>query len=164
MPVNIITLTIEDAGGDLSPVSVYVAQDGLYTVEQLGEVFAHVLWDAVRPLVNGVLVGVSVSVGIDFSAWDNNTPSAISDVEEKATFVLRPCAGGRPVRVTLPTVKESIFTGSGAGKFVDVTNSDYVYFDYIMTNDETDDGINATDSHGLVLCQVLYGEQSFGKG
>lgn len=164
MPVNIITLTIEDAGGDQSPVSVYVAQDDLYTVADLGEVFAHVLWDAVRPLINGVLVGVSVSVGIDFSAWDNNTPSAISDVEEKVTFALRPCVGGRPVRVSLPTVKETIFTGSGAGKTVDVTNADYAYFDYIMTNGEVDDGINATDSHGLVLCQVLSGVQTFGKG
>lgn len=164
MPVNLLTLSIQDSDGDISPISVYFTQASGDDVASLSEDYAHVFWDTIRPLINGVLIGVSVSIVVDFSGWTNNTPTAISDVEEKAQFSIRVCDGSRPVRLSLPTVKESIFYNSGAGKLVDETNSDYVLFTYVMTNDVVDDGISATDSHGSVLCQVLFGEQFFGKG
>lgn len=164
MPLAIISLSLQDSDGDTSPVSVYVNADVGDTITSLTDDYAEVLWDVVRPLVNGVLVDVNVSFQPDFSGWTNNTPATISDVEEKALFILRVCGGFRPVRFTLPTVKESIFTNSGAGKEVDVTNTDYIAFAAVLENGVVDDGIGMTDSHGVDICQVLSGEQFFGKG
>jgi hypothetical protein len=164
MPTNLITLSIEDAGGDTSPVSVYVEQDGLSTETDLSENYAHVFWDAIRPLINGVLVDVKVSIAVDFSGWTNNTPSAISDIEEKIVYKFSTYGGNRPVQVTLPTALESILENGGRGKFVDFTDSDVNHFWYVMTNHLVDGGIDATDSHGSVLKKLLFGEQSFGKG
>lgn len=164
MSLALLTLSIEDAGGDKSPVSVYVSVGEGDDTDSLSENYAHVFWDVVRPLIDGVLVAVNVSIPVDFSAWDNNTPSAISDVEEKAVFTVQICGQNRPVRLSLPTVKESIFEGSGAGKLVDETNADYVLFAYVLENNVVDGGIHMTDSHGIDVCGVLFGEQSFGKG
>lgn len=164
MPIALLTLSIQDSDGDMSPVSAYVNAGEGDTIDSLSEDYAQVLWDVVRPLVNGVLVAVNVSFKADFSAWTNNTPATISDVEEKVVFSLRVCGGSRPVRFALPTAKESIFENSGAGKLVDVTNSDYVAFAHVLENGVVDDGIGMTDSHGSDICGVLFGEQFFGKG
>lgn len=164
MPLALISLSLQDSDGDTSPVSAYVNAGEGDTIDSLSEDYARVLWDAVRPLVNGVLVGVNVSFTTDFSAWTNNTPATISDVEEKAVFSLKVCGGSRPVRLSLPTAKESIFTNSGAGKLVDITNSDYVAFAHVLESGVVDDGIGMTDSHGNDICGVLFGEQFFGRG
>lgn len=164
MPLALLTLSLQDSDGDKSPVSAYVNAGDGDTLESLGEDYAHVLWDVVRPLVNGVIFAVNVSFVVDFSGWTNNSPVTISDVEEKAIFSLRVCGGQRPVRFSLPTVKESIFENSGAGKFADFTNSDVVAFAHVLANGVVDDGIGMTDSHGSDICGVLFGEQSFGKG
>lgn len=164
MPLAYISLSLQDSDGDTSPVSAYVNAGDGDTIESLSEDYAQVLWDVVRPLVNGVLVGVNVSFAADFSGWTNNSPATISDVEEKAVFTLRVCGGLRPVKFTLPTVKESIFENSGAGKIVDTTNADYVDFAYALENGVVDGGIGMTDSHGADICGVIVGEQFFGKG
>lgn len=164
MPMALLTLSLQDSDGDVSPVSAYVNAGTGDTMDSLAEDYAHVLWDVVSPLVNGVLLSVSVSFSVDFSGWANNTGVAISDVEEKAVFHLRVCGSQRPVRFSLPTVKESIFENGGAGKLVDVTNSDYVAFAHVLENGVVDDGIGMTDSHGSDICGVYFGEQLFGKG
>lgn len=164
MPMVLLTLTIQDADGDKSSVSVYVDVGIGDTAESIAEDYAHLLWDTIRPLVNGVLVGAQAALKVDFSAWANNTPAVISDVQEKAVFTLRVCGSWRPVRLTLPTVKESIFTGAGAGRLVDPLNSDYSIFAYVLANGVVDGGIGATDSHGADICEVVLGEQYFGRG
>lgn len=164
MPLAQITLTLQDSGGDNSPVSAYVNAGDGDDIAALSEDYAQVFWDAIRPLVNGVLVAVNVSFKPDFSGWTNNTPATISDIEEKALFTCIVCGGPRPVKLTLPTIKETLFVNSGAGKEVDVTNSDYVAFAHVLESAVVDGGINMTDSHGSDICGVLAGEQFFGKG
>jgi len=164
MPVMILTLTIEDANGDTSSVVVHATQDDLATVADLRTDYITVLWESIQPLVNGVLVKAAVTLDMDIDELINNTTTAISDVEEKVRFQIRVCDGSRPIRLTLPTVKETLFTNSGAGHLVDVTNTDYTYFAFVMTSGIEDGGIDATDSHGADLCQILSGEQFFGRG
>lgn len=164
MAVMLISLTIEDADGDKSSVTVYAEQDALNTIGGLGTDYVSVLWDVIRPLISGVLVKASVTVDVDISAFTNNAPSAISDVEEKATFHIRVCGTQRPLILSLPTVKESIFENSGTGKYVDFTNGDVGAFAYVMYSDLVDGGIDATDRHGNDLCEVLFGQQTFRRG
>jgi len=164
MPLALLTLGIEDSDGDNGWVWVHIEAGTGDTVASLSADYLEVFWDAVRPFVNGVLVSASVSFEADISAWSNNTLAAISDVEEKAIIHLRVCGGSRPVRFTLPTVKESVFENSGAGKLVDATTSDFAVLEYVLANGVVDDGIGATDSHGNDICGILFGEQSFGKG
>jgi len=164
MAKALITLVLADSDADTSTVSVFVSADTGDTISSLTSDYAQVFWDAVRPLVNGVLVRVNVTIEPDITAWTNNSPATISDVEEKAVFTLRVCTGGRPVKMSLPTIKESVFYGLGSGRLVDVTNSDYATLKYILENGVVDGGIGMTDSHGGDICEVLYGEQFFGKG
>lgn len=164
MPMALLTLSLQDADGDISPASINIDAGEGDTIDSLSEDYAQVFWDVIRPLVNGVLVAVNVSFKADFSGWTNNTPSATSDVEEKAIFHLRVCGGFRPVQLTLPTAKESIFYNSGAAKLVDETNADVQALYHVLENGVVDDGISATDSHGADICGVLFGEQFFGKG
>ena len=161
MPTNLLTLSIQDADGQISPVSVYVSQDGLTTEADLIADYLEPLWDAVRPLVTGVLVDAFVTVQADISGFTNNTPTALSDIQEKALFTFRSAGGNRPVTLSLPTIKESIFTLSGAGFAVDDTNSDVAVFTVLMTEDLGSAGINATDSHGVDLVQYMKGIQYF---
>jgi len=164
MAQAIISLVLSDSDADTATVSVFVSVGTGDTVESLSDDYAHVWWDVVRPLVNGVLSGVIISLQPDFSSWDNNTFAVISDVEEKARFSLAVCGQNRPVRLTLPTAIESIFETSGAGKFVDVTNVNYAAFVAVVENGIVDGGIGMTDSHGTDICGIYFGEQFFGKG
>lgn len=163
MAVCTITLSIQDADGDVSSALIHFVPDEGDTITSLSEDYAYRFWDAVRPLVNGVLVGVSVAISVDFSDWMNNSAAPISDVEEKVTFTLRVCGGSRSARLTLPTAKESIFANGGASSLVDTTNVDFIYFDHMLSSGVVDGGINATDRHGTDICQVLDGVQKFGK-
>ena len=164
MALAVITLSIQDSDGDTAPFSIYFNPGDGDDVVSLSEDYAEVLWNVVRPLINGVLVGVEITLKPDFSGWTNNTPATISDIEEKALFHIRVCGGFRPLRLTLPTVKETIFDNAGAGKLVDTTNSDYIEFAHTLENGVVDDGVAMTDSHGVDVCEVFYGEQYFGKG
>lgn len=164
MPPMLITLSIQDAGADIAPVSVYVTEDLLATVGELSSDYIEPLWDAIRPLVNGVLVGAKISVEADLSGFTNNSPTAISDVEEKGLFTFFTAPPRHASQLTLPTVLESIFRGSGALKEIDRTNSDVATFLVLMTEDLGSGGINATDSHGQSLSVVGNAIQKFGKG
>lgn len=165
---KLLTLTLEDAGGDRSPVSVYVGDGNTGAVEtetSFLEDYLTPFWDAIRPIVTGVLVSAKVSVEYPLSAFTNNSPIAASDIEEKALFIFRPCGlNTRLVRFSLPTINEAIFTNSGAGKDVDFTNEDVIFFSLMMTQSIGEFGINAVDSHSSDLCELLFGEQAFGKG
>jgi len=164
MAKAIISLTIADSDADTSTVSVFVSVGIGDTVESLDTDYAHILWDFIRPLIDGILTGVKITLEPDISGWANNTPMTFSDVEEKAVFTLRTCGNNRPVKLTLPTIKESVFFGLGSGRLVDDTNGDYQDFKYALENDVVDGGVGMTDSHGVDICEVLFGEQSFGKG
>ncbi len=159
---TVISLTVADANDTKSVITVYTSDDVGATVADLLADYVTVLWDAIRPLISGVLVDASVAVKMDISGLANNTPSVLSDVEEKAIFTMRPCGGLRASKLSLPTIKESVFVNSGAGEEVDLTNADVIAFFAVMESGVVDGGINATDSHGTDICKVIYGEQSFG--
>jgi hypothetical protein len=164
MPLAFITLVLQDSDADTGNVSAFVSVETSDTVESLDTDYAHIFWDAIRPLVNGVLVGVSITLKPDFSGWTNNSPVVISDVEEKAVFTLRVCGNHRSIKLTLPTINEIIFEGLGNGQWVDQSNSDYIAFAHTLENGVVDGGIGMVDSHGVDICEVLFGEQFFGKG
>ncbi len=164
MDKALITLTIADSDADTSLVSVFVSVGVGDTVESLASDYAQIFWGFVMPLIDGILVKVSITLEPDISAWDNNIVDILSDVEEKAVFTLRVCGSHRPVKLSLPTFKEEIFEGMGKNRLVDETNGDYQAFKYALANGVVDGGIAMTDSHGADICEVLYGEQFFGKG
>lgn len=158
MATKRLTLVIEDADGDQSSVSIHVSSEGTETEESLLTDYLTPFWDAIRPLINGVLLEAHVSLDYGASLFTNNTSAVISDVEEKALFSFLPCnPAARAVRFSLPTVKETIFTKLGAGKEVDLTNSDVSVFVTTMTTGTDESGISATDSHGNDLCRLEKG-------
>lgn len=158
MATKLLTLVIADADGDTSSVSIHVSSEGVEDENSFLSDFLTPWWDAIRPLINGVLVDAFVRLSYDASLFTNNSPTAISDVEEKALFSFLPCNPiARAVRFSLPTVKESIFTNLGAGRDVDLTNSDVVTFVTVMTQSTDELGINATDSHGNDICRLEKG-------
>ncbi len=159
----LITLVIADSDADTSAVSVFVSVDTGDTVSTLGADYAHVFWDAVRPLVDGILTRVTVALEPDISGWTNNIVDVLSDIQERVTFTLRVCSQNRPVKLTLPTVKEVIFENMGASPIVDFTNTDVIAFSHVLENGVVDGGIGMTDMHGVDICQVMSGEQSWGK-
>ncbi len=161
MGTNLITLTISDADGEESSVSVYVHQDGLTTENDLVADYVRPLWDSIRPLITGRLESASISLNVDISAFPQNAPDVAADVQEKAIFSFLPCAGYRAIRLQLPTVNELIFVGAGAGSQVDRLNSDVAAFSVLMTEDVGSGGISATDSHDNALCRLEAAIQLF---
>lgn len=162
---KLLTLTIQDAGGDMSPVSIHIGDSNTGGVEDENsflEDYLTPLWDAIRPLVTGVLVSAKVTVEYPISSFTNNTYDVLSDIEEKVVFDLKPFdPSKRPVKFSLPTVNEAIFDNLGAGKDVDFTNSDVQVFVHIMTHDLDEDGIDVRDSHGNEIGSVEKGISYF---
>ena len=161
--MSTLNLVIEDGDGDKSIIPIDFS--GGFTGDILG--LLENAWAIVNPLVTGRLAGASVTLEADISGFVNAAASALSDVQEKATFVFRSVEGYLKT-ISIPTVLETIFTGSGAGKTVDLTNTDVAAFVTMMT-DGVDDGggtpveINPTTSHGEDIAAVVRGHQSWGK-
>lgn len=164
MPMVLLSLTIEDSDADTSVVSVFVNAGDGDTVVSLADDYAHVLWDAIRLIVDGVLRKVAITIEPNISGWTNNTVAVLSDVEERAIFTLRVCGNQRVVKLSIPTIKEELFENAGMGKFIDPTISDIQAFYFVLENGVVDNGVAMTDTHGSDICQVLFGEQFFGKG
>lgn len=163
MAKALLTLVLADSDADTSTVSVFVSVDTGDTVTSLTTDYAQAFWDVVRPVVNGVLIRADITIQPDITGWTNNTLAVISDVEEKAILTLRPCDNQRAIKMSIPTIKESIFYSLGAGRLVDETNSDYQALKFVIENGVVDGGIGMTDRHGVDICQVVRGEQFFGK-
>lgn len=161
MGINLITLTISDADGDKSPVSVYVHQDGLTTENDLIADYVRPLWDTIRPLITGQLISASISLDVDISTFTQNTVDVLADVQEKALFSFVPCGGFRAIRLQLPTANELIFSNAGAGSQVDRLNADVAAFSVLMTEEIGSGGISATDSHDNPLCRLEAAIQLF---
>lgn len=158
--MSYLNLVIADADGDKSIIPID------FTGGFAGDIDALIenAWAIVNPLVNGQLVGASVTLEADITGLVNAAPAAIADVQEKAEFIFR-TVGGFLKKITLPTFIETFFTGSGSGKTVDVTQSEVTAF-IAMMEDGVGDGtvdINPTTSHGEDLFAFVEGRQSWGK-
>lgn len=160
--------TIADADDDKSiielPVDVGIA-DGVdfdYMVKYA--------WDIINPLINGTLVTAGFTFEADISAYTNAAAAAISDVQEAAEFVFRAVgeAGNFIKRISLPTFIETFFTGSGAGKEVDVTQSAVTAFTTMVIDGIKEADIDLSPSpvatnHGEDITAFVKGRQKWGK-
>lgn len=161
--MSVVNLVIEDADGDVSSVGVDFS--GAFTGDVTGLISA--LWALVNPLVNGKLVGGSVTLEADITSYVNVAAAAISDVQEKAQFVFQSIDGFLK-NISLPTFVETLFTNSGAGKTVDLTNADVIAFVTAMESGWDDNGgtpvtVTPTTSHGEDIFSLKEARQSWGK-
>lgn len=159
-----VNLTIADADNDKSIIPIDFS--GGFSGDIIG--LAQNAWGVINPLVNGTLVGASVTLEVDISDFTNAAAAAIADVQEKAEFVFGTVGNAFLKRISLPTFIETFFTGSGAGKAVDVTQSAVAAFITLMEDGFTDSGstpvtVRPTTSHGEDLVNYVSGKQSWGK-
>jgi hypothetical protein len=110
------------------------------------------------------MISATINLMPDIFPFADLDPAAIlSDVQEKAKFFFR-TSGGHRTHLSIPTFEETFFENAGAGKLVDRTDADVAILASILTEDTSNGGINATDSHGNDIVEFLYGEQFFGRG
>ncbi len=161
-----IFYTIEDADGDQSVISIPVVF--VDTLDGAGLEYAVGYgWPIINALITGHLVNAGITIEFDIAGFTNAAAGVLSDVQEKAEFVYR-AVGGFVKRISLPTFDETFFTGSGAGKEVDVTQSAVTAFNTLITGGfhealvSTDPLTPATD-HGEDLTAYIKGHQAWGK-
>jgi hypothetical protein len=157
--------TIEDTDGELFPVMINCLVYNDTTMAQLVSAVLMPTWAVIMPLITGILVDASLVFSpslIDFE-FPNNVVDMLSDIQEKAKFVFSMSEARDSLsRVTLPTVREVIFTGSGAGKKVDITDTDVAAFIAWMQSGITE--FRMTDSHDIQVDGFVEAFQWFGKG
>lgn len=161
-----IFYTVADGDNDQSVVSIPVSF--VDTLDGAALAFAvEYGWDIINPLLNGTLVNAGITIEIDIADFTNAAAAAISDVQEKAEFVYR-AVGGFLKRISLPTFVETYFTGSGAGKEIDVTQSAVTAFNTLITDGFQEalvstDPLTPTTDHGEDITDYIEGHQSWGK-
>lgn len=161
-----IFYTIADADNDLSVISIPVSF--VDTLDGAGLAYAVGYgWPIINALISGTLVKAGITIEMDISGFTNAAADVLSDVQEKAEFVYR-AVGGFTKRITLPTFIETFFTGSGAGKEIDVTQSAVTAFNTLMTGGfhealVSTDPLTPTTDHGEDLTAYLEGHQAWGR-
>lgn len=161
-----IFYTIADGDNDQSVISIPVLLDA--THDQAAIAFAvEYGWDIINALINGTLVNAGITIEVDIGDFTNTAAAAISDVQEKAEFVYR-AVGGFLKRISLPTFIETFFTGSGAGKEVDVTQSAVTAFNTLIEDGFHDALVLGTallpiTDHGEDITDFVEGHQAWGK-
>lgn len=165
MPMNIF-YTIADGDNDPSVINIPVAAIDLVDGIDLPFIIEYG-WDIINPLINGTLVNAGITMYVDIADFTNTAAAAISDVQEKAEFVYR-AVGGFIKRITLPTFIETFFTGAGAGKEVDVTQSEVTAFNTLMTAGfhealVSTDPVTPVTDHDEDLTTFVKGHQAWGK-
>jgi len=158
MTIVTLTVTVEDADGELYPVSIYVNRDNATTITQLLASIG-TYWDTIAPLMTGVLSKATISLERPVSAFTNNGYNALSDVQEQA--LMRFAAGAYKSRLTIPTLYEAMLTNAGAGKELDTSFGAVQGVIDMMVNTVGGGGIDATDSHGVKITSFLGSEQKF---
>lgn len=161
-----IFYTIADADGDQSVISIPVAF--VDTLDGAGLAFAVAYgWPIINALVNGTLINAGITIEMDISGYTNAAADVLSDVQEKAEFVFR-AVGGFIKRISLPTFVETFFTSSGAGKEVDITQSQVTAFNTLITGGfhealVSTDPLTPTTDHGEDITTFVEGHQAWGK-
>lgn len=158
-----VNFTIMDADGDKSVIGIDFDGGFAGNIDGLIENG----WAIINPLVNGTLASASVTIEADITGLVNAAAATISDVQEGAKFVFK-SLGGFLKTITLPTFIETFFTGSGANKEVDITNSSVAAFVTAMTDGWDDGGgtpveINPTTSHFEDLSSLVKTHEAWGK-
>jgi len=118
------------------------------------------LWDAVRNVTTGRLVGADVRFLVDIGDWTNQGYNNESDIQEMARITLGDALRNRAV-VNIPTFDEFWLVNSGAGKALDQTQFAVTELLLVLTEDSAGGGINAADSHGVDMSRVISAVQEF---
>lgn len=157
--------TIADADGDKSVISFPVGFD--LSGGTSPDYMIKYAWDIINPLISGTLLTAGITYEADIAAYTNAAADVLSDVQEKAEFVYR-AVGGFLKRISLPTFVETFFTGSGAGKEVDVTQSAVAAFNLAIIGGLKEAPIDlspsqVTTDHGEDIVAFVEGHQSWGR-
>jgi len=161
-----VFFTIADADGDESVISIPVSF--VDTLDGAGLAFAvEYGWDIINPLINGVLVRAGITIEMDIAGFTNAAAAVISDVQEKAEFVFH-AVGGFVKRISLPTFIETFFTGAGAGKEVDVTQSAVTAFNTLIVDGfhealVSTDPLTPVTDHAEDIDAFVVGHQAWGR-
>ena len=161
-----IFYTVSDGDNDPSVISIPVNFED--TLD--GAALAYAVkygWDIINPLLNGTLINAGITIQMDIAAYTNAAAATISDVQEKAEFVYR-AVGSFLKRITLPTFIETFLTGSGAGKEIDVTQSEVTAFNTLMTAGfhealVSTQPLTPVTDHNEDLVTYIEGHQAWGK-
>jgi len=156
-----INITVEDADGETRPVHVWCLIDDATTLSDAINSYMKFLYDNISVFVQGAMPQASLTLFPDISGFEQFNSGALSDVQEGVVLTFR-TTNRTETKLTIPTFTESYLTNSGAGKILDITDADVLLFLALMTEDDTNGGINAIDFHGSDVVQYLSSEQKFG--
>jgi len=157
---------VKDGDNDSAPITCYVEVDDADTVADLVNIYMLRFTDVMQLFITGAFTDVTLTLIPDdllaspFFLW--TTPDITSDVEERITFSFS-THFGKTFDMSIPTINEGIFTDSGAGKVADLTDSSVILLSNLMTEDVSNNGINAVDVHGADVTIFNGGVQRFGK-
>jgi hypothetical protein len=117
LPSAILSYGVEDASGSNSKVQFHVPFGTLASVVTTAG-------GLLQPLLEAVTGCAVVSMSLSYPYHDplHATPAAGSRVENKGVVIMR-AANGRPSRIAIPGILETLLRTSGA---IDRTNSDFV--------------------------------------
>lgn len=122
-----IEFTVLDADNEQAKISLGFVSDVAVSSDDVPTLVATV-WALIRPLTTGYLAGARWRQGA-YPAGDAGTPAdVLADVQEKAQFYWR--ADDPLIRsiTYIPCFVESKLVNGGAGKEVDITDTDVVAF------------------------------------
>ncbi len=117
LPSAVLSFGLEDASGSPSKIQFHVPFATLASVVTTAAAL-------IQPLLEAVTDCAVVSQTLTYAYHDSlhATPVAGSRVENKGVVIMR-AANGRPSRVAIPGIKETLLNTSGS---IDRTNSDFV--------------------------------------
>jgi hypothetical protein len=159
-----ISFTISDADGDKFPVSVRVSIPDATTLADVIDLYVSPFYfNGIGGLTLGYPDSARVIIEPDMFAYQEGfIVTADVDVQEQARFKFQ-TATGFDVVITIPAMWEDLFTGTGAGKEIDITNAQVLTFIALMTEDIGSGGIDAVDSHGHDISRFISGKEHWGK-
>jgi len=156
----LFSLLIADADDDTRRMNVWTNYEpnGTHLVDLSQDI--EMLWDAVRNIVLGRIVGADITFHVDIADWTQQGYNVEADIQEMAQITLGNHLGNRAI-VNIPTFDEFWLVNAGAGKVLDQTQASVTGLFAILTEDSANGGINATDSHGVDMSRVISAVQRF---
>jgi hypothetical protein len=143
-----VTWQIQDASGDTAPLTLNVPDLTDPQVTVLIANFVPTTAELVDAIINGKVIGASVSVNVNLAAATiKDAPIVGADVEEGAQFTFRSNVGA-PTGMRIPTFDEAF--GLETGEAVDTSATEVSDFIDLINDGYTYLTINAkfSDSHG----------------
>lgn len=153
--------TIQDSDGDTSVVEIPIPTTTA-VANLIGAVTA--MAGLINPLTNGGLVAAGVRLEVDLSGTWGPVAALIADVQEKGEFAFRG-ENGFLKRLNIPAFLETLFTGAGSTKQIDLGDTDVAAFVTAMEDGFVVGGatIQPVDVRGDDLETLEYAVENWGK-